>query len=60
MTMGVAATLIDNERVADPEPVSLTLIVKLAFPEVVGVPVIWPEALRLNPADSAPELTDHV
>jgi len=42
-------------------PGSLTVIVKLDVPPAVGVPEITPvEAFRLNPAGSAPELTDHV
>jgi hypothetical protein len=59
MLRGAVLILIDRARVADPEPVSFALTVKLEFPEVVGVPVIWPEEPRLNPAGSEPELTDH-
>jgi hypothetical protein len=60
IAIGAAATLTDRARVAEPDPVSLTLTVKLAIPDVVGVPVIWPEVPRLNPAGNAPEVIDHV
>jgi hypothetical protein len=59
MAMGTAAILIDRTRVADPVG-SITLTVKLAFPDAAGVPVIWPDAPRLNPEGSVPALTDHV
>ena len=60
MLTGATSIFIDKARVADPEPVSFTLTVKLELPEVVGVPEIWPEAPRLNPPGSEPELIDHV
>ena len=37
---------------------SLTLTVKEEVPAVVGVPLIWPEVLRVSPADREPELSD--
>jgi hypothetical protein len=55
-----ADMLMESARVADPEPVSLTLMVKLALPAAVGVPAIWPEALRLSPVGSEPEARDQV
>jgi hypothetical protein len=39
---------------------SITLTVNDEVPVVVGVPLIWPEPLRLKPAGSDPELTDQV
>ena len=42
-------------------PVSLTVMVKLNVPLVVGVPEISPvEAFSVNPAGSSLALTDHV
>ena len=50
---------IASARLADPEAVSAALTVKLAFPAVVGVPLIWPEEARVRPAGNVPELIDH-
>ena len=57
---GITVIFIERARVADPAAVSLTLTVKLEFPEVVGVPEICPAVLRLNPAGNEPELIDQV
>ena len=37
---------------------SLTFTVKDGVPAVVGVPLIWPEVLRVRPAGREPELSD--
>jgi hypothetical protein len=37
---------------------SVTLTVNDEVPVALGVPLIWPEPLRLKPAGSDPELTD--
>jgi hypothetical protein len=55
-----AATLMDSDRVADPDAVSVALTVKFEVPEVVGVPVIWPDAPRFSPAGNEPDAIDHV
>ena len=60
MFTGLAAMLIERGRMADPEPVSVTLTVKFAFPAAVGVPEIWPDPLRFNPAGNDPDAIDHV
>jgi len=39
---------------------SVTLTVNEDVPVVVGVPLICPELLRLNPAGRDPELTDQL
>ena len=54
------ATVIDSDREADPDTVSVALTVKFEVPEVVGVPAIWPGALRFSPAGNEPEAIDHV
>jgi hypothetical protein len=41
-------------------PLSVTCAVKLAVPAAVGVPLICPEAARLNPIGSAPDGRLHV
>ena len=60
MLIGAAAMLIERARVADAELLSTALTVKLEFPAAVGVPAIWPEAPKLNPAGRAPALIDQV
>jgi hypothetical protein len=52
--------LIDKAAVSDAEAVSVALTVKLLAPTAVGLPVICPDELRVNPAGKAPELIDHV
>jgi hypothetical protein len=37
---------------------SLTFTVNDDVPAVVGVPLIWPEVLRVRPAGREPELSD--
>ena len=59
MLTGFAAILMDRAFVAEAEPVSVALTVKLAFPAAVGVPEIWPEELRFSPAGNDPEAIDH-
>src|SRR3954467_4228170 len=54
---GVVAS--EKALVADNDPVSVTRMVKLADPTVVGVPDIIPCA-RLNPGGSDPLAKDHV
>ena len=49
MLTGLAAILMDRALVAEPEPVSAALTVKLAFPAAVGVPEIWPDRLKIQP-----------
>ena len=39
---------------------SLTFTVKEEVPAVVGVPLIWPEVLRVRPAGREPELSDQL
>jgi hypothetical protein len=46
--------------VANTPKASVTLIVKLDVPTVVGIPLNTPAADRLSPFGSVPELTDHV
>jgi hypothetical protein len=60
MLTGFAAMLIEKEPVADPEPVSVTLTVKLGFPAAVGVPEIWPDELRFSPAGNEPDAIDQL
>lgn len=58
---GVAPLVIvmDSSLVALFSP-SVALTVKREVPAVAGVPEIVPDVLRLNPAGSVPEATDHV
>ena len=60
MLTGLGAMLMLSAWVAEPEPESFTLTVKFAVAAAVGVPAIWPEALRLSPAGNEPEVRDHV
>jgi len=48
----------ESAAVADPEALSVTLIVKLLDPAVVGVPAMVPPE-RLNPAGRDPLAIDH-
>jgi hypothetical protein len=54
------ATTMLSGCVAVPAFASLTCTVKLEVPAVVGVPVIAPAVLRLNPAGRAPTVVDQV
>ena len=60
----VAAAVIVILKFADVLPTgeleSLTLTVNDEVPVVLGVPLIWPEPLRLKPAGKDPDLTDQV
>ena len=60
----VAAAVIVILKFADAfstgELESLTVTVNNEVPVVLGVPLIWPEPLRLKPAGKDPELTDQV
>ena len=54
-------TLIDKAFVAVADTLSVTLAVKFAVPDEVGMPVIAPvAATRDNPPGRLPERTDHV
>jgi hypothetical protein len=56
-----ALTTIDNAFVAVAATLSVTIAVKLAVPDALGVPVIAPvEATIDNPAGKLPEDIDHV
>ena len=60
MVTGFAAILMDRAFVAEAEPVSVALTVKLEFPAAVGVPEIWPDPFRFSPAGNDPDAIDHV
>jgi hypothetical protein len=58
---GGAVTIIDRGWVAVAATLSVTLMVKLEVPAVVGVPDITPVlAARVRPAGREPILTDQV
>jgi hypothetical protein len=50
----------DNAFVAEAPTLSVTLTVKLDVAAVVGVPLMTPAALSVNPAGNVPALTDQV
>ena len=57
--MAAAATTIESDLVAVADAASVTLAVKLAVPDAVGVPEMTPELLRLRPAGSEPLVRAH-
>ena len=60
VTVSVGVMVTSMDLVVTAAAASVTCAVKLKEPEVVGVPLRTPALLRVSPAGTVPELSDHV